>query len=136
MGDQAATSAFREALSASLEHPLDRRILLTLHDAKREVRYEELRRAVSADEKRVSPQQFKLAMDRLMACASVNRRLQPLGETKYASWLSLSRQGERVAQVLDFWLTIMEHPTKKVDFPVTVKRDVASVLRGEEVAIA
>lgn len=130
---EARGSAFREALESSLGHPLDRRILLTLHDAERDVRYEELRRAVSTADRKVSPQAFKLAVNRLSACAALNRRLEPLGENKYASHLSLTKQGSMVADLLRTFLQAVEQGrlTRK-EFPVTVRQAAVSVLRGEE----
>lgn len=86
---------FAKAFGAVLGEELDRRILIQLHEAGREVRYEELRKAVGEP----SSQTFKYAFDRLMRHALLDRRLEERGE-RYHSHLSPTARGRMIAQIL------------------------------------
>jgi len=87
---------FVKALGSVMAHELDRRALLGLHAANREMRWEELRRTVGEK----SPQLFAYAMERLMSNALVNRRLRPQGK-RYKSILSTSGRGALIAAILE-----------------------------------
>ena len=88
---------FLEAFNEILAHDLDRAMLLTLLDAGREVRYEELRKSVGSPKS----QSFQYALDRLMDHALVNRRMEPWGEERYKTLLSPSARGMKIARILD-----------------------------------
>lgn len=111
---------FREALLEVLRHDADKRILLTLSQAGREMRWEELRRAIGSP----APQTFKDAMDRLMRTVAVNRRLVEEGD-RHQSHLSLTPTGRHIATVL---VHVSEHLPESV--PVHVRRDAQAVFRG------
>ncbi len=88
------TEAFREVVARDL----DRRMVLALWTAGRELRYEELRRRVGNP----APQAFGRAVERLSRHALINRRLQRLPRKRaFGSFLSPSPWGITVAKVLD-----------------------------------
>lgn len=86
---------FAVALEGVMEQPLDRRLVLILHRTGHEVRYMELWRAAGQPHK----QEFKDSIERLVRHALVNRRLEEQGE-RYATFLSPSPRGDRVAEIL------------------------------------
>lgn len=85
---------FMVALESVIEQSLDRRILMRLADADRELRYMELWRLVGQPHK----QEFKNSIERLMKHAVLNRRLIERGE-KHESHLSPTERGMRIAAV-------------------------------------
>lgn len=84
---------FPQAFQATFANPIDRAILVSLHQVGREVRYEELRRLLGSP----PPQTFQYALDRLMGRACVARRLQPHGKA-HASFYSPTELGLKVAR--------------------------------------
>lgn len=86
---------FAVALEGVMEQPLDRRVVLILYRTGHEVRYMELWRAAGQPHKQV----FKDSIERLVRHALVNRRLEEQGE-RYATFLSPSPRGNRVAEIL------------------------------------
>ena len=86
---------FLVAFKVVLSHDLDRRILLELAGVERELRYEELRKAVHEDSK----QTFQYAIHRLLDVVLLNRRLEPQGE-RYQSFLSPSPRAVLMAKIL------------------------------------
>jgi DNA-binding HxlR family transcriptional regulator len=90
-------SRFARAFNDVLSHDLDRRLLLELRSAGRELRYEELRRRVGGP----APEAFSRAVERLSKAALVKRRLARLeAQRRYGSWLSPSSRGLVVAMIL------------------------------------
>lgn len=114
---------FGVAFEETLSHDLDRRILIKLLHADREVRYEELRKAVGEDSK----QTFKYAVDRLMQRAVVGRRLEEQGE-RYQSYFSLTPRGKTIAVIL---LSLGERGSIPETVPVQVRKAVQGVFLGE-----
>lgn len=94
----ASSSRFASAFDAVLAKDIDRAILVALRNADRELRYEELRRAVGSPR----PQTFQYALDRLMKRACVARRLEPRG-AHHASHYRTSSRGAEIATLL-IWL--------------------------------
>lgn len=90
-----ANQDFLAAFKVVLSHDLDRKILLELTDVDRELRYEELRRAVHEDSK----QTFQYAITRLLDVVLLNRRLEPQGE-RYQSFLSPTPRAILISKVL------------------------------------
>lgn len=78
-----------------LAHDTDRRMLLELAGAERELRYEELRKAVHEESKQL----YEYAVNRLIEHVLVNRRLEEAGE-RYRSYLSPTARGMLVAKIL------------------------------------
>lgn len=89
---------FTLAFEDVLRHRSDRAIILGLHAAGKEIRYEALRRGIGNE----SPQLFRDAIERLSSIALINRRLVPAG-SRYRSFLSTSPAGDRVAELLLLW---------------------------------
>jgi hypothetical protein len=88
------TEAFREVVARDL----DRRMLLALCTAGRELRYEELRRRVGNP----APQAFGRAVERLSKHALIMRRLRRLPhQRRFASILTVSSWGTMVGGALD-----------------------------------
>ena len=113
---------FAAAFVSAMEHPLDRRILVTLLDLDREARYLELHRAVDAPHK----QEFAHSVERLMEHALVKRRLVPKGE-RHESHLSLSDRGAVIARYF-------AQPPLPTGLPPDYQEPMRKVLRGEMVA--
>lgn len=86
---------FIAAFRMVLAHDTDRRMLLELAGAGREIRYEELRKAVHEDSKQL----YQYAVDRLIDHVLINRRLEEAGE-RYRSYLSPTPRGMLVAKIL------------------------------------
>lgn len=118
------------AFSNALTHPVDARALIVLHGTVGEVRYEELRRAVAAGQGPISPQPFKDSVDRLIATACVNRRLEPLGESRFASFLSLTPRGVRVARLLLDLAASVEAGRVGPALPERARQGIGNLLRG------
>lgn len=85
---------FLDAFECILTQPLDRRLLLQLYIAKRELRYEELRKAAASPHK----QSFSIALDRMLSHLLINRRYVPQGQ-KYQTFLSPTPRGRLVAKI-------------------------------------
>lgn len=83
--------AFEDVLGRDLE----KTILIILRQAKRPVRYEELRKAAGE----TSPETFKRAIERLARSATVARKLEPAG-ARYQSSLSPTPRGMIIADTL------------------------------------
>lgn len=113
---------FIAAFSSVLAHDLDRRSLLCLLRAGRELRYEELRRAAGEP----SPQLFNYAVDRLVTHGLVNRRLVPQGK-RFQSHFSPSARGLAIARVLEGLVLSGRLPAR---LPKDVIADVRLVLSG------
>lgn len=113
---------FIEAFSSVLAHDLDRRALLEMLHANREVRYAELRRATGER----SAQLFDYAVERLIAHALVNRRLVYRGR-RFQSHLSPSGRGLAIAKVLDGLVRTGRLPR---NLPAEMLGDVRLVLLG------
>lgn len=88
-------SRFAIAFEKVLSKDLDRGILVSLHEAGKELRYEELRRVLGSPH----PQTFQDALDRLMRLACVARRLEPVKEYHRAYYRPTSR-GYEIASIL------------------------------------
>lgn len=119
----ARPSRFVAAFEVVLGNELDRRILLELRRAGREVRYEELRKVV----REPSPQTFKYAVDRLAKHALLNRRLQPQGE-RFWTFFSPTRRGLTVA---DIFHSLASEGTLPADLKADVREDVRRVFSGD-----
>ena len=113
---------FVVAFEETLRNDLDRRILIKLLEADREVRYEELRKAV--EEK--SSQTFKYAIDRLMRHAAMNRRLEEQGD-RYLTHFSPTPRGKQIALIL---VNLGQRGSLPPDIPIQVKKDVQRVFLG------
>lgn len=122
----ALASPFALAFQETLKNPVERRIFVALFHAGRELRYEELRRAISAEEN-VPPQTFKNAVERLSARAAIDRRLEPHGE-RYLSYLSSTRRGGMIAEVLAELARSGKLPRSP---PEPIQRDLGAVFLGE-----
>src|SRR6266571_3236988 len=116
------SARFAAAFASVLAHDLDRRALLCLLAAARELRYEELRRAAAED----SHQLFNYSVERLVTHGLVNRRLIPQGK-RFQSHFSPSARGLAVAQVLDGIVRAGKLPAK---LPSDLLADVRRVLAG------
>ncbi len=115
---------FARAFEAVLGNGLDRRALLALFKAGRELRYEELRRAIGEG----SPQTFSYSVERLTHHALVRRRLEREGRQKrYKSYLSPSSRGEDVARILD---TLGSQGRLPAHLPASTRRAVQMVFVG------
>lgn len=90
-----AKEDFVAAFRMVLTHDLDRRVLLELAGAQRELRYEELRKAVHEESKQL----YQYAISRLMDGVLVNRRLVEAGE-RYQTHLSPTPRGILVFKIL------------------------------------
>lgn len=118
------TELFAEAFASVLGHELDRRMLVALCEARREVRYEELRRTVNE----TSSQAFKRAFDRLQRHALISRRLVPQGEENYESHLSPTVRGQYIASLL----LELSHSTADAKVPREVAAQASAVLLGQK----
>lgn len=116
------TSRFQEAFDDVLGHALDRAILVTLLRGGREVRYEELRRAVQED----SSQMFSYAVDRLTGRALLKRRLAPHGKG-YRSYLALTARGLTLARIFD---SLQNRGRLPSDLPEEVRDEARRILGG------
>lgn len=112
---------FALALANVMEHTLDRRLLVMLLDAGREIRYLELHRAVGSPHK----QEFAHSVERLTNHALLKRRLVPKGE-RHESHLSLSARGVVIAGYF-------ARPPLPDEFPAEYEESMRKVLRGESV---
>jgi DNA-binding HxlR family transcriptional regulator len=117
------TELFAEAFACVLSYELDRRMLVALCEARREVRYEELRRTV----KESSSENFKRAFDRLQRHALISRRLIPQGEN-YESHLSPTVRGQYIASLL----VKLSQSVKGADVPNEVAAEASAVLLGQK----
>lgn len=86
---------FLAAFRMVLTHELDRKMLLELAGTQRELRYEELRKAVHEESKQL----FQYAAQRLIEGVLVNRRLVDAGE-RYRTHLSPTPRGMLVFKIL------------------------------------
>jgi DNA-binding HxlR family transcriptional regulator len=118
------TELFAEAFASVLRYELDRRMLVALCEAKREVRYEELRRTVNES----SSEAFKRAFDRLQRHALISRRLIPQGEENYESHLSPTVRGQYIASLL----VKLSHSTTDAKVPKEVAAQASAVLLGRK----
>lgn len=114
----------RAAFEEVMRQDLDRRILLELLRAEREVRYEELRKAVGE----TSNQTFKYAIDRLSRHALLARRLVPQGK-RHASHLSPTSRGVTIATVLKSLGSDLAVPP---DLPAEVLVTIRQVFLGQQ----
>lgn len=117
------TELFAEAFASVLSQELDRRMLVALCEAKREVRYEELRRTVNEE----SSEAFKRAFSRLQRHALINRRLIPQGEN-YESHLSPTVRGLYIASLL----VELSRSTSDAKVPKEVAEEASAVLLGRK----
>lgn len=83
------------AFASLLEHELDRRLLVLIHEDGAELRYEKARKRLGEPAK----QSFKEAVERLGAHAVINRRLEEHG-SRYWSFLSVTERGRNFAKAL------------------------------------
>jgi hypothetical protein len=111
------SSPFALAFQETLKSPVERRILVTLLQAGHELRYEEVRRAIST-EGPVAPQTFRNAVERLSARAAIDRRLEPQGD----------RRGRLIAEVL---AELARAGTIPRSLPDAVQRDLQAVFLGD-----
>jgi hypothetical protein len=120
------SSPFALAFQETLKSPVERRILVTLLQAGHELRYEEVRRAIST-EGPVAPQTFRNAVERLSARAAIDRRLEPQGD-RHLSYLAPTRRGRLIAEVL---AELARAGTIPRSLPDAVQRDLQAVFLGD-----
>lgn len=114
------TEAFRQVVA----RPLDRDILAALCASRRELRYEELRRAV----KRPSPEAFHRGVERLARHALIRRRLSRIsGQKRFGSYLSPSPWGRTVADALEGLATKGRIPAR---LPPGIREQVQAAFRA------
>lgn len=115
-------SGFAICFAKVLSKELDRGILVSLHEAKKELRYEELRRVLGSPH----PQTFQDALDRLLQHACLARRLEPVNEY-HRAYYRPTRRGYEIASVL---IQLAQEGGFPEDLKPTCLEDVKRVLLG------
>lgn len=119
-------SRFAFAFEKVLSKDLDRGILVSLHEAGKELRYEELRRVLGSPH----PQKFQDSLDRLMRLACLARRLEPVKEYHRAYYRPTSR-GHEIASI---FIQLAQEGGFPTDLKPDHLNDAKRVLLGKSVA--
>jgi len=117
----AVARRFGVAFETVLSKPSYRFIVVTLTESGRDLRYEELRKAVSA-----SSQQFARDIEMLLRHAIIDRKVVERGD-RYDSHLSASRRGRMIGEIL---ISLSHEGTLPSSLNVTEKRYVQLAFSG------